>query len=125
MDRARTEAQARARQLWREYLAQHPEGFKYTAFCVKYRSWRRARDVTLSLTHSPADRLFVDYAGDPAFFTDPMTGTVQKAWLFVAVRPYSARLYAEATRTQTSPDWLGAHVRALAVHARTGPASRR
>lgn len=22
------------RQLWREYLAQHPEGLKYTAFCV-------------------------------------------------------------------------------------------
>jgi transposase len=101
------------RQLWREYLAQHPEGLKYTAFCVKYRSWRRGRDVTLSLTHIPGDRLFVDYAGDPAFFTDPMTGTVQKAWLFVAVWPYSARLYAEATRTQTSPDWLGAHVRAL------------
>jgi len=101
------------RQLWREYLAQHPEGLKYTAFCVKYRSWRRAGDVTLSLTHTPGDRLFVDYAGDPAVFTDPMTGTVQKAWLFVAVWPYSARLYAEATRTQSSPDWLGAHVRAL------------
>jgi len=101
------------RQLWREYLAQHPEGLKYTAFCVKFRQWRRSHGVTMSLTHAPGDRLFVDYAGDPAFFTDPTTGTVQKAWLFVAVWPYSARLYAEATRTQTSPDWLGAHVRAL------------
>jgi hypothetical protein len=68
------------RQLWREYLAQHPEGLKYTAFCVKFRQWRRSRGVTLSLTHSPGDRLFVDYAGDPAFFIDPTTGTVQKAW---------------------------------------------
>jgi transposase len=101
------------RQLWREYLAQHPEGLKYTAFCVKFRRWRRSRDVTLSLTHTPGDRLFVDYAGDPASFTDPLTGTAQKAWLFVAVWPYSSRLYAEATRTQSSPDWLGAHVRAL------------
>src|SRR6516162_776961 len=50
------------RQLWREYLAQHPEGLKYTAFCVKFRQWRRSRGVTLSLTHSPGDRLFVDYA---------------------------------------------------------------
>ena len=101
------------RQLWREYLAQHPAGLKYTAFCVKFRQWRRSRGVTLSLTHTPGDRLFVDYAGDPAFFTDPTTGSLQKAWLFVAVWPYSARLYAEATRTQSSPDWLGAHVRAL------------
>lgn len=101
------------RQLWREYLAQHPEGLQYTAFCVKFQHWRRSRNVTLSLTHTPGDRLFVDYAGDPACFTDPTTGEVQKAWLFVAVWPYSSRLYAEATRTQTSPDWLGAHVRAL------------
>jgi transposase len=101
------------RQLWREYLAQYPEGLKYTAFCVKFQQWRRSRGVTLSLTHLPGDRLFVDYAGDPAHFTDPTTGTVQKAWLFVAVWPYSAYLYAEATRTQSSADWLGAHVRAL------------
>jgi transposase len=101
------------RQLWREYLAQHPDGLKYTSFCVNFQHWRRSRGVTLSLTHTPGDRLFVDYAGDPAFFIDPVTGIEQKAWLFVAVWPYSARLYAEATRTQSSPDWLGAHVRAL------------
>jgi transposase len=101
------------RQLWKEYRAAHPDGLKYTAFCVKFRNWRYSRGVTLSLTHTPGDRLFVDYAGDPACFTDPATGIEQKAWIFVAVWPYSSRLYAEATRTQSSPDWLGAHVRAL------------
>ena len=101
------------RQLWREYLARYPDGLKYTAFCVKFQTWRRSRCVTLALTHIPGDRLFVDYAGDPARFTDPTSGLEQKAWLFVAVWPYSARMYAEATRTQSSPDWLGAHVRAL------------
>jgi transposase len=67
----------------------------------------------MSLTHLPGDRLFVDYAGDPAFYTDPTTGMLQKAWIFVAVWPYSGLFYAEATRTQSSVDWLGAHVRAL------------
>jgi len=101
------------RQLWREYLARYPDGLQYTAFCVKFQTWRRSRSVTLALTHVPGDRLFVDYAGDPALFCDPMTGLEQKAWVFVAVWPYSALMYAEATRTQTSADWLGAHVRAL------------
>jgi transposase len=101
------------RQLWREYLARYPDGLKYTAFCVKFQQWRRRRGVTMSLTHLPGDRLFVDYAGDPAFYTDPTTGMLQKAWIFVAVWPYSGLFYAEATRTQTSADWLGAHVRAL------------
>lgn len=101
------------RQLWREYLARYPEGLKYTAFCVKYRRWRQSRQVSMALTHTPGDRLFVDYAGDPAFYVDPSTGERHKAWLFVAVWPFSAYVYAEATRTQQSPDWLGAHVRAL------------
>lgn len=101
------------RRLWREYLDRHPEGLKYTAFCVKFQAWRASRAVTLALEHTPGDQLFVDYAGDAVPFVDPTTGLEQKAWLFVAVWPYSARLYVEATRTQTSADWLSAHVRAL------------
>ena len=101
------------RQLWREYLAQYPDGLKYTAFCVKFQAWRASRAVTLALVHTPGDQLFVDHAGDPVSFTDRTTGLEQKAWLFVAVWPYSAKLYVEATRTQTSADWLAAHVRAL------------
>ena len=101
------------RQLWREYLARYPDGVKYTAFCVKFQTWRRSRGATLVLEHIPGDRLFVDYACDPTLYTDRTTGLEQKAWLFVAVWPYSARIYVEATRTQTSMDWLGAHVRAL------------
>ena len=101
------------RQLWREYLAQYPDGLKYTAFCVKFQAWRASRAVTLALVHTPGDQLFVDYAGDPVSFTDRTTGLEQKAWLFVAVWPYSAKLYVEATRSQTSADWLSAHVRAL------------
>jgi transposase len=101
------------RQLWREYLAQHPEGLKYTAFCVKFRHWRESQGATLAMVHEPADRLFVDYAGDPASYVDADTGAVHKAWLFVAVWPFSAYMYAEATRTQSSTDWLAAHVRAL------------
>src|ERR1700693_497429 len=110
------------RQLWREYLGQHPDGLKYTSFCVNFQHWRRSRGVTLSLTHTPGDRLFVDYAGDPASFIDATTGIEQKAWLFVAVWPYSSRLYAEATRTQTSPDWLGCPVRGLEAIKAVAPA---
>ena len=96
-----------------EYLARYPDGLKYTAFCVKFQTWRRSRAVTMALTHTPGDKLFGDYAGDALHFTDRTTGTEQRAWLFVAVWPCSAKLYAEATRAQSSADWLGAHVRAL------------
>ena len=90
--------------------------------CVKFQTWRRSRGATLVLEHIRGDRLFVDCAGDPTLYTDRTTGLEQKAWLFVAVWPYSARIYVEATRTRTSMDWLGAHVRALEAFGCAPPA---
>jgi len=42
---------------------------------------------------------------------DPFTGEVRMAEIFVAVLGASNLTYAEATWTQTLPDWIGAHVR--------------
>ena len=106
----RTEVSTKTGQLhWRAILTDS----NTRNFFVKFQARRRSRSVTLALTHTPGDQLFVDYAGDAVPFTGPSTGLEQRAWLFVAVWPYSAKLYAEATRTQTSADWLSAHVRAL------------
>ncbi|NQU39839.1 MAG: IS21 family transposase [Lentisphaerae bacterium] len=43
--------------------------------------------------------------------TDPATGEVCDAEIFVAALGASQYLYAEATRTQQLPDWIGSHVR--------------
>ena len=42
--------------------------------------------------------------------TDPATGEVRPAEIFVAVLGASNLTYAEATWTQSLPDWIGAHV---------------
>jgi transposase len=103
------------RQLWREYRAQHPNGLKYTAFCVHFRRWRKSlgAEATLTLEHVPGDKLLVDYSGDPAHFVDRDTGEVIAAQLFVAVWAFSSKMYAEATMSMNSKDWLEAHVNAL------------
>jgi transposase len=103
------------RQLWREYHAQHPQGLKYTAFCVHFQRWRATAgaEVTLAQEHQPGEHLFVDYGGDPAYLTDRHTGEQRPVWLFVAAWGFSHLLYVEATATQQSADWLTAHVNAL------------
>jgi transposase len=103
------------RQLWKEYRAQHPNGLKYTAFCVNFRRWRKTlgAEATLSLEHVPGDKLLVDYSGDPAQFVDRHTGEIIPAPLFVAVWAVSSKIYSEATKTQDKKDWLEAHVNAL------------
>ena len=68
--------------------------------------------MTLRQTHTPGERLFVDYSGKKLGIVDPDTGEVRWAELFVAVPGASNLTYAEATWTQL-PDWIGSHIRAL------------
>ena len=49
--------------------------------------------------------------GQEGAIVDPDTGEVREAEIFVAVLGASNYTYAEATWTQTLPDWIGAHVR--------------
>jgi transposase len=100
--------------LWQEYKAQHPEGLQYTAFCVQYRKWlTRTAEPVMRFEHRAGEKCFIDYAGQTVGIVDRHTGEIRQAQIFVAVLGCSAYTYAEATWTQTLPDWLGAHVRAL------------
>src|SRR5260221_3564314 len=96
-----------------EYKAVHPEGLSYTQFCVHYRRWRARQDVVMRLEYAAGERMFVDFAGDTVPVTDPDTGEVWNAQVFVSVLGASGYLYVEATRSQELASWLGAHVRAL------------
>lgn len=66
-------------------------------------------------THLAGDKLFVDWAGQTIGVVDPQTGAVDQARIFVAALGASNFTYAEARRTESLPDWIGAHVNALAA----------
>lgn len=99
--------------LWQEYKRTYPDGYQYTRFCILYRTWAAQLDPVLRQEHKAGEKVFVDYAGQTIDVVDPATGEVRDAQLFVGVLGASSFLYAEATWTQTLPDWLGAHVRML------------
>jgi transposase len=99
--------------LWEEYKAAQPDGWQYSEFCEQYRRWLATQELVLRQDHAPGDKLFVDYAGQTAPVTDRHTGEIRPAQVFVAVLGCSNYTHAEATWTQGSADWLGAHVRAL------------
>lgn len=99
--------------LWQEYKAEHPDGFRYSWFCERYRQWAGKLSVTLRQTHAPGEKLFVDYAGQTLPIIDGLTGEIRHAQLFVAVLGASNYTFAEATWTQQLPDWVGSHVRAF------------
>lgn len=99
--------------LHQEYLAKHPDGYRYTAFCARYREWLARRGLVMRQIHIAGERMFVDYSGKRPTIVDPKTGDLVAVELFVAVLGASSHTYAEATWTQRGPDWIASHVRAL------------
>lgn len=102
------------RLLWEEYRARHPDdGYGYSAYCHHYRTWVKRLSPSMRQRHVAGEKLFVDYSGVRMEVTDPTTGMRRPVELFVAVLGASNYTYAEASWSQTLPDWIGAHVRAF------------
>ena len=99
-----------------EYLERHPHGYRYTQFCALYRRWLARQGRTMRQVHRAGEKCFVDYAGQQPTLIDPATGEVCAVELFVAVLGASNYTYAEATRTQQVPDWIGSHARAFTFY---------
>jgi len=97
--------------LWQEYKATCPDGYQYSWFCERYRRFAGKVDVVMRHEHRAGEKLFVDYAGQTVGVVDAKTGEIREAQIFVAVLGASSYTYAEATWTQSLPDWIGSHVR--------------
>jgi transposase len=100
--------------LWEEYRQDHPDGYGYTQFCNYYRNWKQDLHVVMRLQHVAGERTFVDWAGQTIPWTDPGTGQVQQALLFIAVLGCSNYTFAEAFPTKQLWHWIEAHVHTFA-----------
>jgi transposase len=101
------------RLLWEEYRSAHPDGYSLSRFCELYQAWRGRVAPVMRQSHRAGEKMFVDFAGQTVEVIEPANGEVRTAQIFVAVLGASNFTYAEATWTQTLPDWIGAQVRAL------------
>jgi transposase len=99
--------------LWREYQASIEQPLGYTAFTKHYRAWHQTRDLSMRQMHKAGEKIFVDYAGLTLPIQDASTGEITRAQIFVAAFGASNYVFVEATRSQSSEDWLGSHVRML------------
>ena len=74
-------------------------------------------DLVMRQEDRAGEKLFVDYAGQTVPVVDCETGEERDAQVFVAVLGASIYTFAEATWTQTLPDWIASHVRAFEFFA--------
>jgi transposase len=99
--------------LWEEYKALHPEGYQYSYFCERFNTWRAKLNPVLRHFYRAGERTEVDYAGQTMQVTDPETGKIYKAYIFVAVLAASNYTYAEAVLSVDLASWIASHVRAF------------
>ena len=100
--------------LWYEYKQHTPDGYQYSYFCELYHLWVKKLDVSLRQHHRAGEKAFIDYAGQTVAIIDPETGTLQcDAQIFIATLGASNYTFAEASASQSLPDWVASHVRAF------------
>ena len=100
--------------LWAEYVTRHGErAYRYTQFCHHYRKWRDRQKRSMRQQHRAGEKALIDYAGPTVPVVDRHTGEIRNARVFVGVLGASSYTYAEATHTQSLPDWIGSHQRML------------
>lgn len=100
--------------LWEEYAQQYPNRcYSYSQFCDRYLNWLKKQRRSMRQVHKAGEILFIDYAGQTVPIVSGSTGEVRTAQIFVAVMGASNYTFAEATYSQSLPDWLGSHARAF------------
>lgn len=99
--------------IWREYKDRHPDGYGYSRFAEMYAGWENATGVRMLQRHKAGQKLFVDWAGQKIAITDPKTGEIRQASVFVAALGASQYLFARACQSEQQSCWLGAHVGAF------------
>jgi transposase len=102
------------RLLWQEYREKYPNGYGRSQFCERYQRWNRTRTTSMRMPHKGGEEMEVDYAGMTLPITNPETGEIREAAIFVATLPASNYVYAEVQPSQELQHWLAGHVRAFA-----------
>lgn len=96
-----------------EYLTSHPTGLQYTAFCDRYRAWKRRLGLTMRQAHKAGEKMYVDFSGKKPRLVDRDTGELIEVELFVATLGASSFTFAEAALSQAVPDWIACHEHAV------------
>ena len=101
--------------LWEEYQEKHPEGMGRTTFFERLSDVRTLNnlDPRMRGEHRGGEKLFLDYSGDKAYYTDRASGQRIGAELFVCSWGASSYCYVEASASQQKEDWIASNVRAL------------
>jgi transposase len=96
--------------LHEEYAILHPEDhYGYTWFCNHYKAYTKKLTPSMRQVHKAGEKVFIDYSGLKMPYSDPLTGEVHEAEIFVAVLGASGYPFVMAVPSQKKADFFAAH----------------
>ena len=99
--------------LWQEFKEEDPDFLGYSQFCELFRRWGKQLHPSMRVPHKAGEKLYVDFAGLTMSYTEPSSGEVKKAHVFVATWGASNYTYAEAFPSQGLTSWISGHIKAF------------
>lgn len=100
--------------LWTEYMedcsSERRRAPHVLTVLLLHLTGRKQTPCNHAYYRKPADQVEVDWAGDPAKLTDPDTGEIVDAYIFVEVMTCSQYAYVEALPNETRQSWADTHV---------------
>lgn len=105
-------------QAWRTYVGARSalRKYGYAQYCHLFGGYAVRNDLVATLHHEPGMAMFVDWAGDTIPIADAVAGKSVKAYLFVAVLPFSGYVFCQAFTDMRLEAWANAHVGAFAFY---------
>ena len=100
-------------QLWAEYQEEFPDGYGQSQFCEHFSRYEKSLSLVMRQEHKAGDKAFSDFAGKTLAITNPDTGEVVPAFLFVCTLGASNFTFAELFWDQSSESWCNGHAAAF------------
>ena len=103
--------------LWNRYSrnsrAEGKKPYSYRQFCSRFADWCDENNAYLTMVAYSGQSMEVDFAGNTFRMADRLTGEISIITVFVAILPYSGRIYAEGMISTKEPHWIQVNNHAL------------
>ena len=94
--------------LWEEYIAQYPDGYRYSQFCHHLHESGKVFGASLYIRYQPGEILMIDFAGKQMCYFDKATGEQINCPILICVLPFSNYTYVEALPNARLPALIAA-----------------
>jgi transposase len=99
--------------LWKEYVEEHPDGYRYSQFCLYFQRWSAAGELWMHQEHKVGECMYADWAGEPLVVVNATTGADWPVQIYVGILGASGLTWVQANEDQKQQCWIRSNEGAL------------